>query len=294
MFYTPGKGPADAGQRGAAIVHNGTVARTGRRKKIQVKWMYDADGNLDKTHLIEAYAPLVKRIAYHLMAKLPASVQVDDIIQNGMMGLLDAINRYEDGLGAQFETYAVQRIRGAMLDGLRDDDWVPRSLRRDMRRIESAIHDLEQQNGRQPTEIELAEALDMPLTAYQRMLQDARGHQLVYLEDFGGAGDDDFLERHLGDESANPLDLLEDANMRTSLVQAIEDLPEREQLVMSLYYDEELNLREIGEVLGVTESRVCQLHSQAVARLRSRMVGGASTTRPAGSPRRGRPPKQKA
>ncbi|HRP98174.1 MAG TPA: RNA polymerase sigma factor FliA [Rhodocyclaceae bacterium] len=254
--------------------------------------MYDADGNLDKTHLVEAYAPLVKRIAYHLMAKLPSSVQLDDIIQNGMMGLLDAINRYEDGLGAQFETYAVQRVRGAMLDGLRDDDWLPRSLRRDMRRIESAIHNLEQQNGRQPTEAELADALDMPLADYQRMLQDARGHQLVYFEDLGDPDGDDFFERHVVDQDSDPLDLLEDADMRSTLVKAIDDLPEREKLVMSFYYDQELNLREIGEVLGVTESRVCQLHSQAVARLRARMLGpgGAATV----VARRGRPPKKPA
>ena len=113
--------------------------------------MYTASGTLDRDQLVTHYAPLVKRIAYHLMAKLPASVQVDDIIQNGMIGLLDAISRYEEGLGAQFETYAVQRIRGSMLDGLRENDWLPRSLRRDMRRIEGAIHELEQTHGRPPT-----------------------------------------------------------------------------------------------------------------------------------------------
>ena len=135
--------------------------------------MYTASGTLDKEQLVVQYAPLVKRIAYHLMAKLPASVQVEDIIQNGMMGLLDAINRYEEGLGAQFETYAVQRIRGSMLDGLRENDWLPRSLRRDMRRIEAAVHLLEQQNGRHPTEAELAESLGVPLADYQHMLQEA-------------------------------------------------------------------------------------------------------------------------
>jgi RNA polymerase sigma factor (sigma-70 family) len=146
--------------------------------------------------LIMQYAPLVKRIAYHLMAKLPASVQVEDIIQNGMMGLLDAIGRYEEGLGAQFETYAVQRIRGAMLDGLRENDWLPRSLRRDMRRIEAAVP---ARTALRPPALrgELAEALDMALGDYQKMLQDARGYQLVYLEDFGGEDDDDYLDRHL-------------------------------------------------------------------------------------------------
>ncbi|MDX5445641.1 MAG: RNA polymerase sigma factor FliA [Zoogloeaceae bacterium] len=250
--------------------------------------MYDSEGKPDKAQLVELYAPLVKRIAYHLMAKLPASVQVDDVMQNGMIGLLDAVSRYEDGLGAQFETYAAQRIRGAMLDGLREDDWMPRSLRRDMRRVESAVQTLEQRLGRQPSESELAEEVGVPLAEYQQILQDARGHQLVYFEDFSGADDEDFLDRHVVAQDANPLGLIEDADLRRTLVQAIEDLPEREQLVMSLYYEEELNLREIGEVLGVTESRVCQLHSQAVARLRSRVFADGA---PAPAKRRGRPPR---
>jgi RNA polymerase sigma factor for flagellar operon FliA len=236
--------------------------------------MYNAAGTLDKDQLVARYAPLVKRIAYHLMAKLPASVQVEDIIQNGMIGLLDAISRYEEGLGAQFETYAVQRIRGSMLDGLRENDWLPRSLRREMRRIETAIHNLEQQHGRQPTERELAETLSMTLADYQKMLQEARGYQLVYFEDFGDEDEDDYLERHIVGVSGDPVDLLEDAGMRKVLINAIEDLPDREKMVMGLYYEEDLNLREIGEVLGVSESRVCQLHSQAIARLRSRIASG--------------------
>ncbi|MDD5297285.1 MAG: RNA polymerase sigma factor FliA [Rhodocyclaceae bacterium] len=250
--------------------------------------MYTASGTLERDQLVIHYAPLVKRIAYHLMAKLPASVQVEDIIQNGMMGLLDAINRYEDGLGAQFETYAVQRIRGAMLDGLRENDWLPRSLRRDMRRIEAAIHNLEQQNGRPPSEKELAESLDMTLADYQKMLQEARGYQLVYFEDFREEEGDDYLDRHFGNSGDDPLEILLDKSMRDALIKAIEDLPEREKLVMGLYYEEEMNLREIGEVLGVSESRVCQLHSQAVARLRSRMLDSrARDVRR----RAGRPPK---
>lgn len=244
--------------------------------------MYNAAGTLDKDQLVARYAPLVKRIAYHLMAKLPASVQVEDIIQNGMLGLLDAIGRYEEGLGAQFETYAVQRIRGAMLDGLRENDWLPRSLRREMRRIETAIHNLEQQHGRQPTERELAETLGMTLAEYQKMLQEARGYQLVYFEDFGDEDEDDYLERHIVGASGDPLDLLEDASMRKVLIKAIEDLPDREKMVMGLYYEEDLNLREIGEVLGVSESRVCQLHSQAIARLRSRIASGREPSIQAG------------
>jgi RNA polymerase sigma factor for flagellar operon FliA len=238
--------------------------------------MYNAAGQINKDQLVQRFAPLVKRIAYHLMARLPSSVQVEDLVQNGMIGLLDAINRFEAGMGAQFETYAAQRVRGAMLDGLRENDWLPRSLRRDFRRIETAIAQLEQQNGRAPSESELAGALAMPLADYQKLLQDARGHQLVSFEDMLEDDDGNFLERHLADESYEPSKLLEDDNLRQRLMQAIEALPEREKMMMALYYEQDLNLREIGEVMGVTESRVCQLHSQAVARLRSRIFDRAA------------------
>ena len=237
--------------------------------------MYNAAGQINKDQLVQRFAPLVKRIAYHLMARLPSSVQVDDLVQNGMMGLLDAIGRFEAGMGAQFETYAAQRVRGAMLDGLRENDWLPRSLRRDFRRIEEAIAQLEQQYGRAPGEKELADALGMSLTEYQKMLQDARGHQLISFEDMVEDGDEDFLERHLTDDSAEPSKILEEDAFRRMLVQGIEALPEREKMMMALYYEQDLNLREIGEVMGVTESRVCQLHSQAVARLRAKIFGDA-------------------
>jgi RNA polymerase sigma factor for flagellar operon FliA len=238
--------------------------------------MYNAAGQLDKEQLVQRFAPLVKRIAYHLMARLPSSVLVDDLVQNGMLGLLDAMNRYEAGHGAQFETYAAQRIRGAMLDGLRENDWLPRGLRRDLRRIEQTITQLEQEHGRTPSEKELAEAMGMALAEYQKMLGEARGHQLLYFEDFTEDGEEGFLERHLTDHEADPLRLLEEHNLRTLLVAAINDLPEREKMMMALYYEQDLNLREIGEVMGVTESRVCQLHSQAIARLRAKVLGETS------------------
>jgi RNA polymerase sigma factor FliA len=235
--------------------------------------MYTAAGQPDREQLVQRFVPLVKRIAYHLMARLPASVQFEDIVQNGMIGLLDAMDRFEEGFGAQFETYATQRVRGAMLDGLRESDWLPRQLRREMRRIEATISQLEHAHGRTPSEKELAEALGMPLAEYQKILGDARGHQLLYLEDFNREGDEDFLERHFVDNEADPLRQLEDRNLREVLVKSIENLPEREKLMMALYYEQELNLREIGEVMGVTESRVCQLHSQAIARLRAQVLG---------------------
>jgi RNA polymerase sigma factor for flagellar operon FliA len=227
--------------------------------------MYTAAGQPDREQLVQRFVPLVKRIAYHLMARLPPSVQFDDLVQNGMIGLLDAIDRYQEGFGAQFETYATQRVRGAMLDGLRENDWLPRNLRRELRRIETAINQLEHEHGRAPSERELAEALGMSLGDYQKTLQDARGHQLVYFEDFSGEGDEDFLERHFTDNDADPAAILEDRGVKEALVSAISQLPERERLMMALYYEQDLNLREIGEVMGVTESRVCQLHTQAIA-----------------------------
>lgn len=238
-----------------------------------VNAMYTANGLSDKEQCLKEYAPLVKRIAHHMMVKLPSSVEVDDIIQAGMMGLLDAAGRYDELRGAQFETYAAQRIRGAMLDELRGADWLPRSLRRDMRRIEAAIHRLQQIFGRSPAESEIAKELGVSLSEYQQMLLEARGAQLVYYEDFHGEDDEDFFDRHESGDNANPMALLQDERFRSALIKAIDGLPERERLMMALHYEQDLNLREIGEVMGVTESRVCQLHSQAVARLRGWLKG---------------------
>ncbi|WP_412479169.1 RNA polymerase sigma factor FliA [Azonexus sp. IMCC34839] len=235
--------------------------------------MYTPTGQPEREQLVQRFMPLVKRIAYHLMARLPPSIQFEDLVQNGMLGLLDAIDRYQEGFGAQFETYATQRVRGAMLDGLRENDWLPRNLRRELRRIETAINQLEHVHGRAPSERELADTLGMSLSDYQKTLQEARGHQLVYLEDFSGEGDEDFLERHFTDDDSNPANIFEDQSLKKQLVDAIARLPEREKLMMALYYEQDLNLREIGEVMGVTESRVCQLHSQAITRLRSQIAG---------------------
>jgi RNA polymerase sigma factor for flagellar operon FliA len=233
--------------------------------------MYTASGLSDKEECLKEYAPLVKRIAHHMMVKLPSSVEVDDLTQAGMIGLLDAASRYDEFRGAQFETYAAQRIRGAMLDELRGADWLPRSLRRDMRRIEAAIHRLQQLLGRAPSESEIAKELAITLPEYQQMLQESRGAQLVYYEDFHDEDGEDFFERHESDSDENPLALLQEERFRGELIKAIDKLPERDRLMMALHYEQDLNLREIGEVMEVSESRVCQLHSQAVARLRSAM-----------------------
>ena len=233
--------------------------------------MYNASGQIDIDGQIARYAPLVKRIAHHMMARLPANVQVDDLIQTGMIGLLDAMQRFDATQGAQFETYASQRIRGAILDGLRANDWFPRDVRRNSRRIEEALNVLEQRLGRGASEREVAAELGVSLEEYRKMLQDARGNQLVYYDDFETDGDEHFLDRHCGDSASEPLESLLDEDFKRELAGAIDALPEREKLVMALYYDEELNLKEIGAVLGVGESRVCQLHSQAIARLRGRL-----------------------
>ena len=199
--------------------------------------MYTATGTHSRQEWIKQYAPLVKRIAHHIMAKLPASVEVDDIIQAGMIGLMDAVGRYEETQGAQFETYAAQRIRGAMLDELRSCDWLPRGIRRNMRTIEKAMHALEQRLGRQPSEQEIANHMQLPLPDYQQMLQEARGHQLVYYEDYSAGDDEPFLDRHAGHAHPSPLENLLDESMRERLVEAIEDLPQREKTMMGLYYE---------------------------------------------------------
>jgi RNA polymerase sigma factor for flagellar operon FliA len=225
----------------------------------------------DQNKLVQQMAPLVKRIAYHFMARLPASVHVDDLIQAGLMGLLDAARNFDDTQGAQFETYAIQRIRGSMLDELRQADWLPRNVRKNLRRIESTISSLEQKLGRAPREQELAEAMGVPLDEYQTMLLESRGYQLLHYEDFQESEDSDFFDVYVTANQIGPLEVLEDDHFRRHLVKAISVLPEREKIVMGLYYEQEMNLKEIGAVLGVSESRVCQLHGQAVARLRSRL-----------------------
>ena len=220
--------------------------------------------------LVTEYAPLVKRIAYHLMTRLPPTVQVDDLIQSGMIGLLEASRNYDASQGASFETYAGIRIRGAMLDEIRKGDWAPRSLHRKVRAITKAVADIEARHGRDARDAEVAQEVGMSLDEYYATLQDATGYRVFSFEDLP-AGEEGMTES-LTAKIPEPLANVENDLFKQALAEAIASLPERERLVMSLYYKEELNLRETGEVLGVSESRVCQIHAQALIRLKSRMA----------------------
>jgi RNA polymerase sigma factor for flagellar operon FliA len=230
--------------------------------------MYTAQGKMEQRALLEQYLPLVRRQALDLKARLPASVDLDDLIQAGSIGLLDALTRYDLSQGASFGTFATQRIRGAMIDELRSRDWVPRSVRRNARSLEAAVRRLEQALGRPPEEREIAYELDMSLAAYQQLLLDSNGSQLLPIDELG--------EEEMGavsDSSSNhPFAELVQERNRERLMAAIDALPEREKMLLGLYYQEKLNLKEVGAVLGVSESRVCQLHSQAVARLRGMLA----------------------
>lgn len=231
--------------------------------------MYSAEGTLSQAAVVKQYGPMVRRVASQLALRLPANVAIDDLIQAGMIGLFDALSRYEEGHGAQFETFAMQRIRGAMIDELRSADWVSRSTRKNQRAIEAAIQKLEQMLFRPPNETEVAKQMDLPLADYQQLLADAKGAQLVYLDEFNDEdGHSDFMERQSGGNGSDPAQILHDSQFRAALIAGIERLPEREKLVMGMYYEQEMNLKEIGVVLGVSESRICQLHSQAVSRIR--------------------------
>ncbi|MDH5369104.1 MAG: RNA polymerase sigma factor FliA [Gammaproteobacteria bacterium] len=220
--------------------------------------------------MVERHAPLVKRIACHLINRLPACVQLEDMIQAGMIGLLEASGKYDETQGASFETYAGIRIRGSMLDEIRKNDWAPRSVHRKAREVAEAVREIENEYGRDARDIEIAETLDMSLGEYYKILQDNSYHKVLSVDDTSINTGETMLDS-MSDNSPGILDGMHKDDMQRLLSEAIAGLPERERLVMSLYYDEELNLREIGAVMGVSESRVSQIHSQAIIRLQSRM-----------------------
>ncbi|MCP5017048.1 MAG: RNA polymerase sigma factor FliA [Ketobacter sp.] len=229
--------------------------------------MYNDESAPQIDVLVEQHTPLVKRIAHHLLARMPSGVAVEDLYQAGMIGLLDALKRYDSSKGASFETYAGIRIRGAMVDEVRKGEWAPRSVHRNARRIQQVIRDIEHETGADARDRDIADRLGISMEEYHAMLQDSMATRLFSLNEL-----ESVVTTGLQQEQAhNPLDDLQSGVFRTHLARAIEQLPEREQLVISLYYDEELNLKEIGQVLGVSESRVSQIHSQAAQRLRARL-----------------------
>ncbi|MDH4275795.1 MAG: RNA polymerase sigma factor FliA [Gammaproteobacteria bacterium] len=219
--------------------------------------------------VINNYAPLVKRIAYHLMARLPASVLVDDLIQAGMVGLLEASRNYQPQLGASFETYAGIRIRGAMLDELRRNDWAPKSVHRKTRELAEVVRTIEAKTGRDARDVEVADAMGISLDDYYKILQDSTTARMFGFEEIGV--DEEAVESGMIEAGSEPFEDIQNLRFRQRLTEAIAGLPEREKMVVTLYYDSEMNLREIGAVLGVSESRISQLLSQALIRLRARM-----------------------
>ncbi|OHV12001.1 RNA polymerase sigma factor FliA [Kushneria phosphatilytica] len=230
--------------------------------------MYTAQGRIDHSQLMDQYMPMVRRQALSMQVRLPACVDLDDLIQAGLVGLLDAFNRFDAGQGATFTTYASQRVRGAMIDELRSRDWLPRSVRRVSRDIDRVVWRLEQQNGRAPSEREIAAELDISLDEYHQTLTDVNNGFLMPYEDVSTDESEASHVDHSVERPDTPHDQWLAHAQREQLMAAIDKLPERERLLLALYYQEELNLKEIGAVMGVSESRVCQLHGQAVARLR--------------------------
>jgi len=228
---------------------------------------YQSAQNLNA--IVEKHASLVKKVACHLIARLPASVQLDDLIQSGMIGLLEAARNFDGSKGASFETFAGIRIRGAMLDEIRKGDWTPRSVHRNGRAITEAISQVESETGRDARDSDIADKLNVSLQDYHQMLNEVNAGKLVGIEDLGVSEDVISTEQNRGSDA--PLEDLMQGAFQKALAHAITTLPEREAIVLSLYYDEELNLREIGEVLDVSESRVSQIHSQAMLKLKSRM-----------------------
>jgi len=223
----------------------------------------------DYDALMTEHAPLVKRIAYHMMGRLPASVQLDDMVQAGMIGLFEALKGYDTSRGASFETYARIRIQGAMLDEVRRCDWTPRSVYKKSRELAEAVRTVEEREGRDARDSEVAQILGLEMEEYNTLVKEAAGCQILSFDEVGGGGDIEAQSpRHL----SGPYQELQEDFFKHGLAENIAGLPERERLVMALYYDEEFNLREIGEILGVTEGRVCQIHGQALIRLRARMT----------------------
>ncbi len=219
---------------------------------------------------IKEYAPLVKRIAHHLLARLPAVIQADDLIQAGMIGLIEAARNFNQDKGATFVTYAGIRIRGAMLDEIRKGDWAPRSVHRNTRRVAKAARALEHATGRDARDVDVAKSLEMNLEEYHQIVQDSSCTRIMAFEDLGVS--EEVLDCPSTNPIPGPLERIQKDDFKHKLSKEIAKLPDKEKLVIALYYDEELNLREVGEVLGVSESRISQIHSQAMIHLKSKLI----------------------
>ncbi len=230
--------------------------------------MYAEVENLGESDQIVRHASLVKRIAYHLLNRLPPTVQIDDLIQAGMLGLLEAASNFNPDMGASFETFAGIRIRGSMIDEIRRSDWTPRSVHRKFRSVTEAIRKIENETGEDAKDVDVAAALGISLSEYHQILIDSSSSRIYSIDTM----EDNMQEAAIPSSSANtPDESFISDEYREQLAESIRLLPEKEQLVMSLYYDDELNFREIGEILDVTESRICQLHGQALLRVKARM-----------------------
>jgi len=226
----------------------------------------------DRDALITECLPLVKFIALRISSRLPAHVEVDDLIHSGILGLMDAVKKFEPDRNVKFKTYAEQRIRGAILDGLRDLDWVPRSLRRKKKEIETAYHLLEQQKGRAATDEEVAAHLGLTLDELHHSLDDLKGVTLGTFMDAGENGDGENLISFVPDpDGEDPHVLLQSKEVKSMLKTAVDRLPTKERFVVQLYYFDELTMKEIGTLLNITESRVSQLHTKSMLRLRGKL-----------------------
>lgn len=220
---------------------------------------------------VEQYAYLVKRIALHMIARLPASVQLDDLLQAGMIGLLEAAQKFDGSKGASFETYAGIRIRGAIVDEMRRGDWVPRSVHRNARRITDTMRYLEGRLGREATDAEIAAEMGVSLDEYHTMANDSLSGKLFSLDETLHDEEINTSQLSVSELLQGPAEVTQRKEMQKALAQAIDELPEREKLVLSLYYEEEMNLKEIGLVLGVSESRISQIHSQVALKLKKKL-----------------------
>jgi len=231
--------------------------------------------NTDRERLIREYSSLIKFIAQKIAARLPSNIELDDLISSGVIGLMDAIDKYDSNRDNKFKTYAEFRIRGAILDELRSQDWVPRSVREKAKVLERAYAKIEQEKGRQATDDEVCIALGLNTEQYHDMLNEVRSVSLLSYDDLSNLSNADKRSLHGGSEAGGktltPFSEVNGAHMKKLVAEAIEDLPEKQRLVLSLYYYEDLNLKEIGRVLDVTESRVSQLHSQAILKLKARL-----------------------